>query len=43
MGTGRLREVLLERLATDPRVARTEPGGGGERMNPGATVVFLRA
>ncbi len=42
LGTGRLREVLLERLASDPRVARTEPGGGGERLNPGATVVFLK-
>jgi dsDNA-specific endonuclease/ATPase MutS2 len=42
MGPGRLREVLLERLASDPRVARTEVGGSGERRNPGATVVILR-
>jgi DNA mismatch repair protein MutS2 len=41
LGTGRLREVLLERLASDPRVARTEMTGEGGRLNPGATNVFL--
>ncbi len=42
MGPGRLREVLLQRLAADPRVARTAAGGEGEHVNHGATVVFLR-
>jgi dsDNA-specific endonuclease/ATPase MutS2 len=42
MGPGRLREMLLQRLAADPRVARTAPGGEGEHVNHGATVVFLR-
>jgi DNA mismatch repair protein MutS2 len=40
LGTGRLREALLERLAADPRVARTEPAPLG-RGGAGATVVYL--
>ncbi|MHB8080412.1 MAG: Smr/MutS family protein, partial [Candidatus Krumholzibacteriia bacterium] len=40
LGTGRLREALLERLAGDPRVARTEPAPQG-RGGAGATIVHL--
>jgi len=41
LGTGRLRDHLLGRLAADPRVASFHPGG--ERQNNlGATVIHLR-
>jgi len=40
VGTGRLREFLLERLAADPRVAEARPAGRGPGQL-GATVVVL--
>ncbi|MEZ4387501.1 MAG: Smr/MutS family protein [Candidatus Krumholzibacteriia bacterium] len=41
MGTGRLRDQLLARLARDPRVDTFHPGGE-RQSNLGATVVHLR-
>ncbi len=41
IGTGRLRDTLLERLARDSRVASCRPAGEQE-SNPGATIVTLR-
>jgi len=41
MGTGRLRDQLLTRLASDPRVRTFHPGGE-RQTNTGATVVHLR-
>jgi len=41
MGTGRLRDQLLARLASDPRVQTFHPGGE-RQTNTGATVVHLR-
>lgn len=41
VGTGRLRDQLLARLASDPRVQTFHPGGE-RQSNVGATVVHLR-
>ena len=40
IGTGKLRQFLLERLAADPRVARAEEAPA-ERGGAGATIVLL--